>query len=236
MSGQRLLIAEDDFPISANLCTFLESKGFTVDAVYNGQAAVHRCSVSRFDLVLLDIGLPGLDGVGVLQRLRGELSSATPVLVLSARSDLSDKLAAFEHGADDYLTKPFALAELEARVRALLNRTRRGPLQDPVRRCGTLIFDTLEREARVGSERIHLTPKAAQLLEVLMDHPNQLVRRRYIEQRVWGTDIPHADALRGQIHELRRTLADAGFEGVENVHGIGYRLSDRQLVSRPSQE
>src|SRR5665213_3337131 len=137
MTGQqRLLIAEDDLPISANLCTFLEGKGFRVDAVYNGQAAMHRCSVERFDLVLLDIGLPGLDGLSVLQRLRVALASATPVLVLSARSDLSAKLAAFEHGADDYLTKPFALAEVDARVRALLARSRRGPLQDPVRQCG----------------------------------------------------------------------------------------------------
>jgi DNA-binding response OmpR family regulator len=232
VTGERLLIAEDDFPIAANLCTFLESKGFAVDAVYNGQAAMHRCSVEHFDLVLLDIGLPGIDGLSVLQRLRVELASATPVLVLSARSDLSDKLAAFEHGADDYLTKPFALAEVDARVRALLVRTQRTPRQDPVRRCGELVFDIVEREARVGTQRIHLTPKTAQLLEVLMDYPNQLVRRRHIEQVVWGNDIPHGDALRGQIHELRRTLADAGFEGVETVHGVGYRLIDRQAAPR----
>ncbi len=228
MSGQHLLVAEDDFPISANLCTFLENKGFKVDAVYNGQAAMHRCSVEPFDLLLLDLGLPGIDGLNVLQRLRVELASATPVLVLSARSDLSDKLAAFEHGADDYLTKPFALAEVEARVRALLARSHRAALQDPVRRCGALSFDTVEREACVGARRIHLAPKAAQLLEVLMEHPNQLVRRRHIEQMMWGADIPHADALRGQIHELRRTLADAGFDGIETLHGIGYRLIDRQ--------
>jgi DNA-binding response OmpR family regulator len=236
MTAQHLLIAEDDFPIAANLCTFLESKGFQVDVVYNGQAAVHRCSVDRYDLVLLDIGLPDFDGLGVLRRLRGELASATPVLVVSARSDLSDKLAAFEHGADDYLTKPFALAEVEARVRALLNRVRSGSLQDPVRRCGALTFDTNEREAHVGAERIHLTPKAAQILEVLMEHPNQLVRRRRIEQMVWGAEIPHADALRGQIHELRRALADAGFEGVETVRGIGYRLIDRRPAFRRAWE
>ena len=97
-----MLIAEDDFRIASNLFTFLEMKGFAVDAVYSGPAAVHRCSVESFDLVLLDLGLPGIDGLSFLQRLRGELRSGVPVLVLSARSELADKLAGFAHGADDY--------------------------------------------------------------------------------------------------------------------------------------
>ena len=137
-NGARVLIVEDDFAIASNLHTFLSLKGFNVDAAYSGQAALHRCSVERFDLVLLDIGLPGLDGLTFLQRLRDELRASTPVLVVSARSELADKLAGFAHGADDYLTKPFALAELEARVRALLNRSGSGSLVDPVLRFGTL--------------------------------------------------------------------------------------------------
>ncbi len=226
MSAPRLLIAEDDFPIADNLLAYFERKGFAVEVVYNGQAALHRCSVDRFDVVLLDIGLPGLDGLNFLRRLRHELRVATPVLVISARADLSDKLAGFEHGADDYLTKPFALAEVEARLRALLHRARGDTFLDPVRRFGALAFDTVEREARAGAERVRLTPKTAQLLELLMQRPGQLVRRQHIEEALWGADLPHADALRGQIHALRRALAEAGFDGLETVHGVGYRLVD----------
>jgi len=226
--GPRLLIAEDDYAIATNLFTYFERQGFEVEAVYNGKAALHRCSVERFDLVLLDIGLPGLDGLSFLQRLRSELRVATPVLVISARSDLSDKLAGFEHGADDYVTKPFALAEVEARVHALLNRARGDAFVDPVRRLGALSFDTVEREARVGDTPVRLTPKAAQLLELLLLRPGQLVRRQAIEQALWGNDLPHPDALRSQIHALRKALADAGFEGIDTVHGTGYRIVARE--------
>ena len=222
----RLPIAEDDFAIATNLFTYFERKGYDVEAVYNGQAALHRCSVERFDLVLLDIGLPGLDGLAFLQRLRGELRSATPVLVLSARSDLSDKLTGFEHGADDYVTKPFALAEVEARVRALLNRARGDSGVDPIRHLGPLSFDANESEARVDGVVVRLTPKAAQLLELLMRRPGQLVRRNEIEHALWGSTVPNADALRSQVHWLRKALADAGFEGIETAHGVGYRIVD----------
>jgi len=223
----RLLIAEDDFAIATNLFTYFERKGFDVEAVYNGQAALHRCSVDRFDLVMLDLGLPGLDGLTFLQRLRSELRLGTPVLVLSARSDLSDKLAGFEHGADDYVTKPFALAEVEARVRALLNRSRGDAGIDPVRRLGGLGFDSAEGDASVDGLPVRLTPKAAQLLALLMRRPGQLVRRNEIEQALWGHAVPNADALRSQVHLLRKALADAGFDGIETAHGVGYRIVDR---------
>ncbi|HZV93142.1 MAG TPA: response regulator transcription factor [Caldimonas sp.] len=224
--ASRLLIAEDDYAIATNLFTYFERKGYDVEAVYSGQAAMHRCSVERFDLVILDIGLPGLDGLTFLQRLRGELRVATPVLVVSARSDLSDKLAGFEHGADDYVTKPFALAEVEARVRALLNRAR-GASIDPVRRLGRLAFDVREGEARVGDALVRLTPKAAQLLDLLLRYPGQLVRRAEIEKALWDDEVANADALRSQVHWLRRALAEAGFDGIETVHGVGYRIVER---------
>jgi DNA-binding response OmpR family regulator len=223
----KILIVEDDYPIATNLFTYFERKGFDVEAVYNGRAALHRCSVERFDLVVLDIGLPGLDGLAFLQRLRSELRVAAPVLVLSARSDLSDKLAAFEHGADDYVAKPFALAEVEARVRSLLHRSRRDASVDPVRRLGRLAYDATESAARVGQVPVRLTPKAAQLLELLTRRPGQLVRRGEIEQSLWGSAAPNPDALRSQVHWLRKALADAGFEGIETVHGVGYRIVDQ---------
>jgi DNA-binding response OmpR family regulator len=223
-AGTRILIVEDDFGIASNLHTFLALKGFDVDAAYSGQAALHRCSVDRFDVVLLDLGLPGLDGLTFLQRLRGELRSATPVLVISARSELADKLAGFAHGADDYLTKPFALAEVEARVRALLNRSVGGRLVDPVLRFGSVELDRERGEVRVAGALVRLTPKAGQLLELLLRKPGQLVRRTTIEATLWPDAPPQADALRSQIHSLRKALAEHGFEGLETVHGVGLRL------------
>ena len=223
----RILIAEDDYTVATNLFAWFEHQGFDVEVVYNGQAALHRCSVDRYDVVLLDLGLPGLDGLGFLQRLRRELRVATPVLVISARTDLSDKLAGFEHGADDYVTKPFALAEVEARVRALLQRARGDAFVDTVRRLGALAFDSAEHSARVGDVPVRLTPKAAQLLELLLRRPGQLVRRQEIEQALWGSDVPHPDALRSQVHALRKALGDAGFDGIDTTHGVGYRIVAR---------
>jgi len=221
-SGSRILIVEDDWQIASNLHTFLDRQGFTVDAVYSGHAALHRCSVDRFDLIVLDLGLPGIDGLTFLQRLRAELRSSTPVLVISARTELDDKLAGFEHGADDYLTKPFALAEVGARVRALLNRA--GGVVDPVLRFATIELDRQSGDVRVAGAPVRLTPKAAQLLELLLRKPGQLLRRQAIEAALWPDATPQADALRSQIHSLRKALAEHGFEGIETVHGVGLRL------------
>jgi len=220
----RILIVEDDWQIAANLHTYLELQRFEVDVVYSGQAALHRCSVERLDLILLDLGLPGVDGLSFLQRLRGELRASTPVLVISARNDLDDKLAGFERGADDYLTKPFALAEVGARVRALLNRSRGGSVVDPVLRFASLALDRDRGEVRVGGALVRLTPKAAQLLELLLQKPGQLLRRQAIEAALWPDTTPQADALRSQIHALRKALAEHGFDGIETVHSVGLRL------------
>jgi len=154
------------------------------------------------------------------------------VLVISARSELADKLAGFAHGADDYLTKPFALAEVEARVRALLARSGTGNVVDPVLRFGTLELDRERGEARVAGDVVRLTPKAAQLLELLLRKPGQLVRRAAIEDALWPEAQPQADALRSQIHSLRKALAEHGFDGVETVHGVGLRLVARERNGR----
>jgi len=228
----RVLIVEDDFAIASNLDTFLSLRGFEVDAAYSGHAALHRCSVDRFDVILLDVGLPGLDGLTFLRRLRDELRAATPVLIISARNELADKLAGFAHGADDYLTKPFALAEVEARVRALLNRSGGGSVVDPVLRFDTVELDRERGEVRVAGNVVRLTPKAAQLLELLLRKPGQLVRRAAIEAALWPDSQPQADALRSQIHALRRALAEHGFDGIETVHGVGLRLVARERHGR----
>ena len=222
--GARVLIVEDDFAIASNLHTFLSLKGFNVDAAYSGQAALHRCSVERFDVVLLDIGLPGLDGL-TFAALRDDGVDAGARRLGAKRA--GRQAGRLRPGADDYLTKPFALAEVEARVRALLNRSGSGSLVDPVLRFGTLELDRERGEARVAGEAVRLTPKAAQLLELLLRKPGQLVRRAAIEAALLAMQ-PQADALRSQIHSrFARTSGEHGFDGVETVHGVGLRLVAR---------
>ncbi|MPS30212.1 response regulator transcription factor [Pigmentiphaga sp.] len=220
----RVLIVEDDMTISANLCAYFEAKGYVVDVAYDGPSALYRLGAGCFDAVLLDIGLPGIDGVTVLHRLRAELHQATPVLLLTARDELQQKLDAFGHGADDYVTKPYALAEVEARVRALLNRAS-GQVANPVRRFGELSYDARTREVRVMERPVRLTPKASRIVEVLIRDPGRVVSRADLESALWGSDVPEKDALRSQIHLLRKALSEAGFDGLETVHGVGYRLS-----------
>ena len=221
----RVLIVEDDVTICANLCAYMEAKGFVVDVAYDGTSALYRLGVETFDAILLDIGLPGADGLTVLRRLRTELQQATPVLLLTARDDLQDKLAAFAVGADDYVTKPFALAEVEARLRALLARAH-GTVTNPVRRCGNLEFDARTRTVKVADKLVRLTPKSSRIVEVLIRDPGRVVPRSELEAALWGGDVPERDALRSQIHLLRKALSDAGFDGLDTVHGVGFRLVD----------
>jgi DNA-binding response OmpR family regulator len=219
----RVLIVEDDVTISANLCAYMEAKGFVIDVAYDGSSALYRLGIETFDAILLDIGLPGADGITVLRRIRTELRQSTPILLLTARDELHDKLDAFSHGADDYVTKPFALAEVEARLRALLNRAQ-GAVANPVRRFGNLEFDARTRIVKIADKTVKLTPKSSRIVEVLIRDPGRVVPRSELEAALWGDDVPERDALRSQIHLLRKALADAGFHGMDTVHGVGYRL------------
>ncbi|MGB4858052.1 MAG: response regulator transcription factor [Dokdonella sp.] len=218
-----LLIVEDDAIIAGNLFSFFEKRGFVVDAAYDGRTALHRLATTSFDVVVLDVGLPGIDGLTVLHRMRNTLGLATPVLMLTARDDIADKLAGFEHGADDYVTKPFVLVEVEARVRALLARAS-GRVASPLRQFDRLVIDGRRHEVRVGDRPVRLTPKGWSILEALLRDPGRVVPRAELETAAWGDDPPDTDALRGQVHLLRKALADAGFDGVRTVHGIGWQL------------
>ena len=220
----RVLIVEDDHIIAGNLYSFLEARGFLPDVAYSGQAALQRLQEQRFDAVLLDIGLPGMDGNAVLHAMRTERRLDVPVLMLTARDSLEDKLAGFSHGADDYLTKPFALLEVEARLLALIQRAK-GSTVDSVRAFGPLQYDTRSRAVSVDGVPVHLTRKAGIIMEVLLRDPGRVVSREELESVLWGNEPPSSDALRSQVHLLRRALADAGFDGIETVHGTGWRLA-----------
>lgn len=219
----RLLVVEDDPTIASNLFTFFEARGFQVDAAYDGRAALQRLSEQHFEAVILDVGLPSIDGLTVLHRLRNELGQDVPVLLLTARDEIGDKLAGFAHGADDYVTKPFVLVEIEARVRALIARAR-GRVSAPIKQFGPISLDPRRHELRVDGVVVKLTPKGWNILDLLMRDPGRVVPRAELERALWGDDLPETDALRSQIHLLRKALADVGFDGIETVHGVGLRL------------
>ncbi|MEI2416972.1 response regulator transcription factor [Orrella sp. JC864] len=219
----RVLIVEDDATIASNLYSYLETRGFVPDAACDGRAAIQMLEAQNFDVMVLDVGLPGRDGHAVLQVLRNELGSALPVLVLTARDQLEDKLAGFAHGADDYLTKPFALAEVEARLRALVARAQ-GTVVAAARHFHGLSFDPRTRVVTVHGKPVHLTRRSIQIIDMLTRDAGSVVERADLESALWGAEPPSSDALRSQLHLLRRALADAGFDGIETVHGTGWRL------------
>ncbi|WP_459615708.1 response regulator transcription factor [Bordetella sp. 2513F-2] len=221
----RVLIVEDDLTIAGNLYAYLEARGFVPDVAYEGHAALSVLAAQGFDAVVLDVGLPGLDGYGVVHAIRHERRLDVPVLMLTARDGLDDKLAGFAHGVDDYLTKPFALAEVEARLLALIHRAR-GDVVTAVRSFGTLQLDSRTRVVSVAGKPVRLARKSVAILEILLRDPGRVVSRDELEAALWAGEAPSPDALRSQLHLLRRALAEAGFDGIETVHGAGWRLAE----------
>jgi DNA-binding response OmpR family regulator len=220
----RILIIEDDPAIAANLYDFLESRGHVPDAAGDGVTGLHRAITGGFDAIVLDLGLPGMDGATLCRRLREDAGDGTPVLVLTARDTLEDKLDGFARGADDYLVKPFVLREVEARLLALHKR-HAGRVTTSTLTAGSLSFDPQTLAIRFGEKEVKLPPKCVRLLETLIARPNRVFRRSELEIAVWGSEQETSDTLRSHMHVLRRELTQAGgYDPIENVHGMGYRL------------
>jgi DNA-binding response OmpR family regulator len=223
----RVLIIEDDSAIAANLYDFLESRGHTVDAASDGVTGLHLAVTGGFDAIILDLGLPAMDGITLCRKLRDEAANDTPVLMLTARDTLDDKLEGFSRGADDYLVKPFALKEVEARL-AALDKRRSGRVVGKPLSAGDITLDPRTLLIRVHGHDVKLPPKCMRLLETLMSEPRRVFSRKELETTVWGEEQETSDTLRSHLHVLRRTLAQAGgYDPVENVHGLGYRLVPR---------
>lgn len=222
----RILIVEDDKTIAANLYDYLQSRGHVVDAAADGVTGLHLAVTQPFDAIVLDLNLPGMDGAGLCRRLRNDARRDTPVLMLTARDTLDDKLHGFAQGADDYLVKPFSLREVEARLTALHKR-HAGRVTSRELRAGELAFDPRTLTVRFGGVAVKLPPKGIRLLELLMSEPGRVFSRAELEAAVWGDEQPTSDTLRSQMHILRRALVAAGGrDPIENVHGMGYRLAD----------
>ena len=221
----RVLIIEDDLDIATNLYEFLEGRGCVVDMARDGVSGMHLAVSGEFDAIVLDLGLPGMDGLSLCSKLRREARLDVPVLILTARDVLDDKLTAFDCGADDYLVKPFALREVEARLKALVAR-RRGRVVNRKLVHGAIAFDPGNMAVSVDGRPVHLSRKCLRLLEMMMSAPNRVYSRAELEQELWGDEHPQSDSLRSHMHLLRRALTDAsGASPIETVHGVGYRFA-----------
>ncbi len=222
----RILIVEDNPDILANLYGYLEPLGYTLDSANNGFAGLALAADAEFDAIVLDVMLPGLDGLALCRRLREELRRDTPVLMLTARDTVDDKVLGLRAGADDYLVKPFSLAELEARLQALLRRAR-GHGAGQALNLGALRFDPQTLEAAREGRRLELTPIGRRLLAALLRAAPRVVSRQTLEHEIWGDNPPASDALRTHLHTLRQAL-DKPFERpmLLTVQGAGYRLVD----------
>jgi DNA-binding response OmpR family regulator len=226
VKGLHVLVVEDDYDLSANLVDYLEAKGHSTEVADNGPAGLQLAMTNDYDVIVLDLILPGLDGLSVCRRLREEAGRATPLLMLTARDQLDDKVAGLDAGADDYLVKPFSLRELEARLRALGRRGREPARPSNVLTVGDLVFDTGTMTVQRAGKRLELPPIPLRLLEMLMRASPQLVRREDLERGVWGDAPPDSDALRAHMHVLRAAIDRLG--GPPLLHtqrGIGYRMA-----------
>lgn len=222
----RILIIEDHQDIAASIYDYLESIGYTMDAAADGVTGLHLAVTNDYDVIILDLGLPGIDGIELCHRIRKDAKDQTPILMLTARDALEQKLEGFEAGADDYLTKPFALAELAARTKVLAERTIRTALE--LLKVGDLSLDIERHRVRRAGQRIDLNPTIFKLLTYLMQNPHRVVTREELEHTVWGDAPPDSDALRTHLSNLRNAI-DKPFDKhlMHTIRGFGYQLTDR---------
>ncbi|KTE38422.1 XRE family transcriptional regulator [Sphingopyxis sp. HIX] len=218
-----ILLVEDNADLAANIIDYLEAIGHRLHYAADGDAGLRDVFTRPIDLVLLDVALPRRDGLSVCAEVRRRADRRIPILMLTARDTLGDKLAGFASGADDYLVKPFALAELAARIGALAHRT---TLQEPYRLViGPLAVDRQARLATRDGRLLHLSPRLWDLLLLLAEMSPNPVARIDATRRLWGDEPPSSDVLRAHIHLLRQ-IVDKPFAApmIETVHGVGFRL------------
>jgi len=228
----RILVVEDDPILGDVLSRSLRHAGYAVDTARDGKLADDLLSVHSFDLVVLDLGLPGVDGLEVLRRLRRRLSSA-PVLILTARDEVEDRVAGLDLGADDYMVKPFKLAEFEARVRALVRRA-----QAATTACithGALTLDTAGRRAFVGTDALELSAREVSLLEALLLSAGRVLSKDQLTDRLYGiSDEVGPNAIEVFVHRLRRKIESAGVV-IRTIRGLGYLVEKPNVAQAPLQ-
>ncbi len=220
----RVLIIEDNQDIAASIYDYLEVLGFTVDAAGDGVTGLHLAVTKEYDAIILDLSLPGINGIDLCCRLRRDAQQLIPVLMLTAKNSVENKLEGFRSGADDYLTKPFSLEELAARVKVLSERGNHIPASQLL--VGDLSLNTDTHEVNRAGKQINLNPILFRLLLYLMQNPHRVVKRKELEYAVWQDNPPDSDALRTHLSNLRQVV-DKPFDRqlLHTVRGFGYKLT-----------
>lgn len=219
-----VLLVEDHDDLAASIGDYLESLGFAMDFAADGAIALNLLEENPYDIIVLDLMLPKIDGIRVCERLR-ERGDGTPILMLTARDQLDDKVAGFDAGADDYLVKPFEMEELAVRLRALIRRAR-GEMSDGAMRVGDLVFDPRTMRVERDGQRVNLSPTSVRILKVLMRESPRLVSREQLENELWGDLLPDSDTLRSHMYNLRKGI-DRPFESklLHTVQGMGFKIA-----------
>jgi DNA-binding response OmpR family regulator len=219
----RILVVEDNQDILANIIEYMELKGCQVRGALDGLTGLHLAATEHFDVIILDIMLPGVDGNQICRSLRSRSKRHVPIIMLTARDELSDRLTGFKSGADDYVVKPFALSELLARMQALSRRINGSGRR--LLHLHDLTYDLDTLEIRRAGSPLKLNPTNLKLLAILMQKSPAVVSRRELEEALWGENPPDSDSLRSNIHLLRRAL-DKGFDQplLHTVHGVGFQM------------
>lgn len=220
-----ILLVEDNRDLATNLFDYFEARGYTMDLASDGIPGLHLASENFYDVIVLDWMLPSMDGITMCRRLR-EGGKFTPILMLTARDSLDDKIAGLEAGADDYVVKPFSMREVEARLLALVRRANVNEGAKTLQ-VGDLTFDTGTLKVMRAERSIILPPIALKFLETLMRHSPRVVSREEVERFIWSDTPPDSDALRGHLHIMRNAI-DKSTEKplIKTIRGIGYQISD----------
>lgn len=220
-----ILLIEDNRDIALNMFDYFEAKGHTMDMAGDGISGLHFAVSNQYDAIVLDLMLPGMDGLTLCRRLR-EAGKHVPILMLTARDSLDDKIAGLEAGADDYVVKPFALREVEARLRALVRRSQVGEGASLLK-VGDLSFDPGTFKVMRGERTIELPPIPLKILEILMRNSPRVLSREELERGIWGDSPPDSDALRAHLFILRNAIDKLSDQSlIKTLRGIGYQLSD----------
>ncbi|WP_263260792.1 response regulator transcription factor [Pseudomonas sp. RIT-PI-S] len=220
----RILVVEDNRDILANLADYLGLKGYTVDCAQDGLTGLHLAATEHYDLIVLDVMLPGIDGFTLCKRLREDARRDTPIVMLTARDQLEDRLQGFRQGADDYLIKPFALSELSARIDAITSRAQGGFRR--TLQVADLKYDLDTLEVTRAGQLLKLNPVGLKLLAILMKKSPHVLRREVLEEALWGEDSPDSDSLRSHVHQLRQAIDKPYARALlHTVRGVGYRLT-----------